>query len=196
MANKPEERRKIESSLENKPRVVETSSTKRFFGSFLASDLEDVRDHIIFDVIQPRAKTLLVDALHRACEMIILGKASPNRSAQYSREGYTRYYRENRVDERPRDRNQNTMYAPYRDPLFDFEDDAWKVIDDLIDYVEEYPTLSISEFLTFCKRPEDDEYTYQNYGWTRAAVKSARPEEVNGGWIIKLPKPKYIRGFS
>lgn len=194
MAKPNEERRKIESPLESKPDVLKVSNTKKFLGGFMASDIADVKEYLIFDVVLPRVKTLLLDSINRGAEMLIMGTKNPRgrTTTNYSRES-TRYYN-SQPSSPTQTRQQSLLYAPYNDPLFDDEADAWKVIDEMTDYVEEYPTISISEFLTFCKRPEDDEYTFQYYGWTRPAINAARPEQISDGrWIIRLPKPKYIK---
>ena len=195
MSRPGEERRKIESPLDKKPDVAKTSNAKKFLGGFVASDVADVKEYIIFEVVLPRIKTMLLDAISRGAEMMIMGTKNPRgrSTTSYSREGYTKYYygdNNNKQQTKP----QSMLYAPFNDPLFDDEADAWKVIDEMTDYVEEYATISISEFLTFCKRPEDDEYTFQYYGWTKPAINAARPEQINDGrWIIRLPKPKYIK---
>lgn len=193
-ANLPE-RRKVEPVLDRVPDVLEPSKTKKFFDSFIASDMESVKDYVVMKVLLPRVQSMVLDMIRNGAEMLIMGPGAVSRNGSYNnRSAYNRasdssHWRRESLPSRP-----STTYVPYSDPILETEFEALDVIDKMIEYVEEYPVLSISDYLGFCNRPKDDEYTYQNYGWSRETVMNCRPEQIpDGRFVIKLPRPRYIR---
>lgn len=188
------EKKKVEPVIDRVPEVREQSNVKKFFNNFIASDVKDVKEYVVMKVLLPRVQAMLLDMIRNGAEMLIMGpNAARNRNNynSYSRGGTIRQY--DGGGSRPA-RQPGTTYVPYAEPLLESEEEALDIIDRMIDYVEEYPCLSISDFLGFCNRPQDDEYTYQNYGWTRETILSCRPEQIpDGRFVIKLPRPRYIR---
>lgn len=192
--NNTPEKKKIEPAINKIPEVRTPSRTQQFWGNFLASDIESVKEYVIMDVFLPRLKNTALAMLNSAAEMLIMGTKTKkysdhNNYSSYSRDRVTTYTRESRPASRP-----TTAYVPYPEPLFETEDDAFDVIDMMKDYISEYPYVSISDFLGFANRPSDDEYTYPNYGWSAEVIRNCIPEQIpDGRFIVKLPRPRYIR---
>ena len=69
----------------------------------------------------------------------------------------------------------------------------------MTDYIEKYKRVSILDLYSFIKdvieNPEDikaAEFTDDDYGWRD--ITGARPRPVpGGGFVIVLPKPRYIK---
>lgn len=193
MDNKELKRREIKPTELSKPAEFKTpSKSKTLLSEFIASDAESVKDYVITKIIIPRCKALVVDTIKNTAEMLILG---PNAVSQ-QRQNYNSYSRTS--DYRPNN-SQSTMKpvattAQYPDPLFDCFDDAMRVIDDMIIYCQDYPYISISEFLQFAGRSREDSYTYNNYGWSADMIRKISPVQIpDGRWSVGLPKPICLR---
>lgn len=186
------EKRKIEPAIDRVPDVRTPSKAKQFFGNFIASDMASVKEYVVMKVLLPRAQSMILDMIKNGAEMLIMGPGAVskrgNSYTNYSRNNVTTYSRDS-APARP-----STTYVPYADPLMETEDEAWDVIDVMRDYVSEYPYVSIADYLGFCNRPCDIEYTYHDYGWSAETIRNCRPEQIpDGRYVIKLPRPRYIR---
>lgn len=189
MENNELKRREIKPTELSKPAEFKApSKSKKLISEFIASDAESVKDYVITKIIIPRCKALVVDTIKNAAEMLILG---PNAVSQ-QRQNYNSYSRTT-SDYHPN--SQSTMRpvattAQYPDPLFDCFEDAMRVIDDMIMYCQDYPYISISEFLQFAGRSREDSYTYNNYGWSADMIRKISPVQIpDGRWSVGLPKP-------
>lgn len=193
-SNPKPQKKEIRPSIDKVPDVRQTSNAKKFFGNFIASDAADVKDYVIMNVLLPRAKALLLDMIRNSAEMLIMGPSGVSRGrTNYSNYGTPRNGRDYTSNSGSTMRPANT-YVTYPDPLFEVEDDAWRVIEDMVKYVADYPYINISEFLQFAGRPKDDEYTYINYGWSADTIRGSTPEQIpDGRFVIRLPRPIYIR---
>lgn len=184
-----EKRREIKPTELSKPAEFKTpSKSKKLLSEFIASDAESVKDYVLTKIIVPRCKALVVDTIKNAAEMFILG---PNAVTQ-QRQNYNSYSRTS--DYRPN--NSPTIMKPvattaqYPDPLLDTWEDAMRIIDDMLGYCNDYPYVSISEFLQFAGRSREDSYTYNDYGWTADMIRKTSPVQIpDGRWSVGLPKP-------
>lgn len=186
------ESERSEPTLNKTPTTRKSSSS--FLGDFIASDAADVKDYVVKNVLLPRAKSLLLDLIRNTAEMFIMGPrgVSNGGNRDYSRMSSSTRLGRDYVPGESTMRPANT-YVSYPEALFESYEDALDSRGDMIDYVSEYPFLKISDYLYYTNHSNDDEYTYQNYGWSADVVRNSTIVDIPGGhYVIKLPRPKYI----
>ena len=74
------------------------------------------------------------------------------------------------------------------DIIFEDREDAERVLDSLIDHLDQYRIIAVSDYYQMIGKPDTPQMNH--FGWTD--IKSARVSRVHGGYKIDLPKPKRI----
>lgn len=150
---------------------------------FLASDVKDVKEYIIEDVLFPTIKRAFYDIICNGTGML-LGERNPNKGNQSSRVSYRAYY--DRPDDRKSSNNssQSRSNYSYKDLIFDNRGDAEVVLEQMFELLDRYDAVSIADL--FDLAGESSNYTDNKYGWTN--LEDARVQPVRGGYIIQLPR--------
>lgn len=168
--------------------VKKPSPLKRLASSFVADDLNHVKEFMIYDVIIPAIKDTFMSSLN----MLLWGSPNYRGRGGYSngRNERTSYWsygggavtqrsdRGNYVDRR----NQSDI----RDLLFETRVDAEEVIGVLQDYFERYGKASVADL--YDAAGVSHEHTDINFGWLPGAEFRVRP--VSGGYVIDMPRPR------
>lgn len=178
-------------------RVVKKKATmkKKSLGSkvaetFVGDDVADVKEYIIFDVLIPAIKNIVVDSVTSGVNMLLFGNSERkptniHRDGGYSRVSYGSYY-----DKPSRsNRHQGTSVIrtiDFEQMIFDSRVDAESVLDEMADIVARYNFVSVADVCTMTG--VESRYTYNNYGWTD--VSAGYVKRVRDGYIIDLPSPR------
>lgn len=178
---KPE--KKFEKVTTGKVVTKEKNDIQKVASMFIAEDLKTVRDHILKDVAVPKLQDFFADLMIATINMIFHGddrpRSSYNNYAQPSRVSYNRYA------------NQSNQQRPvaaqinYQDVIFSSRGDAEEVLNQMVDAVASYGTVSVADFYDLVGMTAN--YTDNKYGWYD--IRNAYVQPVSGGYIIKLPKP-------
>lgn len=172
---------------------------KKSFGekmaeTFLAADWSDIYRHIVFDVLIPEAKNMLSDIIHGSTNMMLFGdrrgdRTDRSRGQSYVRTSMTDYSRyssdRNRDDKqvnRPISRNV------VDDLIFDSRGEAEEVLSNMLDLIAKYNVASVKDLYIFANVPSD--FTKEKWGWFD--LREATVDRVQGGYLLKLPKPCVI----
>ena len=150
---------------------------------FLASDVKDVKEYIIEDVLIPTIKRAFYDIICNGTGML-LGERNPGKGNQSSRVSYRAYY--DRPDNQKSSNNasQSRSNYSYKDLVFDNRGDAEVVLEQMFELLDRYDAVSIADL--FDLAGESSNYTDNKYGWTN--LEDARVQPVRGGYIIQLPR--------
>lgn len=178
--------------------IQESSPAKRMLRDFIRDDLADIKETIVHEYILPGIQDCLVNII----DMIFGG--SGNRSSSGSRRSYDKYYdrksssknrdrdRENRRDDRE-DKYERNRFS-YSDVTFVTKRQAEAVRRRMLQYMDEYESVSISDFYDAIAEELDYRipdryrtYTDNNFGWYDLG--SMRIEPYRREYIIVLPKP-------
>lgn len=168
---------------------------KKFAEAFGAREGQGVIDYILYDIIIPATKNMVVDSIINGAEMAILGEvrgrrgygsSSPRASYRYDRVSYRgddrRDYRDRYDDRRP----PRGLYD-YEDILFEGphgKEDAEDVISGMIDILDAYGEVTVAALYELAG--VTPEYTVGNYGWTN--LSSAHSRRVRDGYVLDLPR--------
>lgn len=171
---------------------------RKFADTFFTESLETVKDYVIEDVVMPNIKDTFLDIVFQGLSMWLTGDAKAGRrrgsgssksSGGYSpgRVSYQSYY----DDPKPQTRGSYTR----RRDTYNFEDiilpskgEAEKVIDRMIDILEQYEVVSVGDLYQLIGLSTEN--TDFKYGWTN--LESASTKRVNGGYLLDLPRAKVI----
>ena len=183
------------------------SLSESFAAVFFGETAKKVVDYVWFDVVIPTAKDTLDDIIKNAAHMMIYGE-SGRRDSGIRRDGerttvirrsYDRFYDErdrerNRDRDRRNDRDDGRLRSRYNfdEIVFTNRGDAEYVLGRLVDMIDQYDTVSVSEFFDAARL----EYTHvdENYGWESLGGAAVVPYRGRGGgYVLELPKPIILR---
>ena len=173
---------------------------KKKFGQKLKEAMFDenigngsVSDHIFFVIVVPSFKKLIYEGLNTALCMVLNMDPKTNRILP---SGNT--HTANASLYRTRSYEQRGGYAP-RSPI---ADDYWdemtakEYFNEMLEVVEKYGDLSITNVYSICCLEKRIRTTDKNWGWTSAMMQRADVYPVDAmkeNWVIDLPDPRPLR---
>ena len=186
--------RKYEKVISGEVKVKNRITPKKIIQTFFTEDLEDVKTHVVFDILIPKVKDAVVDSILNTIEMIFYGEVrrrttvatntSPIRTISYDKMSKKSETSPSRPTPGPR-----RGFHP-EDYVFESSADAQKVLDMMCDVLEQYGSVSASDFCEFAG--VSCEYTLQNYGWRD--LSDAKIARAGGGlWVIDLPAVRPLK---
>lgn len=188
---KEKPRKEITPVVQNEVRIQKKGLGERFSETFLKSDIESVKNSVIFDILIPAAKDLFSDMTKGLVDGLLYGERGGSKT--YRDKGSSRVYRkyDEYYEDKPR-RRRNEDDAPFYssknivdDLLFRTRGDAEEVLSNAIEYIEEYDSISVKELYAYANKKVD--YTKVKYGWYD--LSSASVERIREGYLLKLPRP-------
>lgn len=174
---------------------------QRLKDTFIAEDVRDVGDFILWDVIIPAIGRTINDAICGASNRIFLGGYSAPQNLERNR-GVTRVaprtnyssiargggYSPNDPRPAPRRRGNGfhlNEWQPMSRPV------AEQILSESLDYLEEYSRISVDEYYQIAEKyvsfDFQVDYTAQSWGWRN--LHAAEVVNVPGGAIIRMPNP-------
>jgi len=174
----------------------------RFLEAFTGGDGKGVVEHILFDVLIPAAKELIVDAIREGTERMILGEVRSQRRSSYYRSSssgssYTNYNRmsnsrRDREEEPPRRRSMSERARrehDFEEVLFEERVDAEEVLDRLYLLIDKYDGVTVKDYYELAGQsftPVDNKW-----GWTTLRGTRVRRTR-DGSYFLELPEPEYL----
>lgn len=202
-APKKEIRRVVKSDLQERKRPL----GERVIGLFVSEDVGDVRGYLLHDVLVPAMKDTISDLVNNGINMVLYGDTRGRASSRYSDSpSYTKYYKggasygsssrysssgsvpfEPDRENRPMTRND---YSPYRwqDVIIPSRSEAQDVLAQMIEILQMYDVVSVADLCEMLGM--DTVYTDNKYGWVN--LDSGTVQQVRGGYLLRLPRPKAI----
>lgn len=189
-----EEKKKLK-PIVNKEEITHSKKGfgKRLAETFIQGAKEDVKDHIIYDVIIPGVQDAFLDTM----EMIFFGETSGKRRRGRDR-GYTDYTahyggRSSRGSSRSRrdsnrDRDDESERVDYRDIVLRNRDDAYEIVDQLYFRIHETGAATIADLLDLVDLPTKP--SDNDWGWESKKDISVR--RVSNGYLIDVERARYV----
>lgn len=192
---------RFEKAATPKAKTVKKSGAKKLADIFIQGDVEQVRHTIIYDMIIPAGKHLLMSVAESALRMILFNDQSrvgsyqnpqwynPPQSVSVPRTSYSSFYvRQNAP-------NAQNQYAPASNyasdcvQVFPSRVDAESVLSELRNSLDEYQSVSVGDFYDLIG--VSSSYVDFSYGWYELNSAVVRP--VPGGFVIDFPKAVPLR---
>lgn len=171
---------------------------KQFSRTFINGDAKTAGEYMVFEVVVPAARDLLVEAVHAGFERLVYGAATRPRRGIVSPNPYGHVnYRgmSQRPDDRPPMPNQRTLSRQAR-ARHDFDEivlatrqDAEEVLERMFDILDRYESVSVADLYELTGFTPT--HTDKTWGWTR--LKGASVGRIrSGGYLLDLPDPEHL----
>lgn len=194
-AAKSEGKPKVEPVIKKSARVPQKESFgKKFAKSFLAEEVNDVKEYIVMDCIIPGVKNAVLNML----SMTFFGETydyRDRRGGRYDRRDYSSYYgrssysgRRDRDDRKDRRDERREEKIDYRNIVLYERGDAERVVGSMRSRIRETGGVSIAELLALIDEPSN--YTDTDYGWLDEREIGIR--RVSRGYLIDVPEARYL----
>lgn len=177
-------------------KLKEKTFKQKIRDAFIAEEVHDIKDYVVFGVIIPAIKTTFRNLVVNSLDISLFGKVSKG-GGQGGKAGggsyiaYDRAYQSNR-DEAPRQPTRQPGSIDIREIdriMFDTREEAEeqiRCIRETYDYNE--GVLSVAEFLDCAQLKASPIHT--KWGWIDISNVSAEPYPDGSGWYINLPRPR------
>ena len=178
----------------NHPGKRKTSLAKKAANTFLAEDIDNVKQFIIFDVIVPGIKEAFLSSI----EMLLFGSTRRggrrNVGRTNERVSYDAYYDSARDDRRDRRYNSRSSRKSSLEDIELYDRyDAERVIEKIQRRIRDEGYASLANLFQLCDMSFD--HTDYNWGWERGQEREFVAVPVYGGraWTIETPKLKLLQ---
>lgn len=183
-----EEKKANEKVIKGSAKIHQKTTGEKLKETLFGEGVDNVGDYVIFDVIVPTLKEMVVNSVSDGINMLLFGETKRGRSSsRNSRSGYVQY--ESYSRNRDRDSGRRAQFD-FSDIEFETRADAIDVLDAIEDTISMYDVASVSdlyEFAGITPRPTDN-----NYGWTSVNTAEILMKR-NGNYILSMPRPKPLR---
>lgn len=183
-----EEKKANEKVIKGSAKIHQKTTGEKLKETLFGEGVDNVGDYVIFDVIIPTLKEMVVNSVSDGINMLLFGETKRGRSSsRNSRSGYVQY--ESYSRNRDRDSGRRAQFD-FSDIEFETRADAIDVLDAIEDTISMYDVASVSdlyEFAGITPRPTDN-----NYGWTSVNTAEVLMKR-NGNYILSMPRPKPLR---
>lgn len=174
---------------------------KRFAETFVQGDAKGVAGYVVFDVLIPAAKDMVVDAGQEALQRMIYGESSTHRrrashrAGEFGRIDYSGISRG--VSKTIRREDPRSTAVPNRrarathnfdQHVLETRVEAEEVIDRLFDLVSQYEVATVRDLYDLLG--ETPNFTDEKWGWYD--LRGAGVSRVRGGYLLDLPRPEPI----
>ena len=173
---------------------------KKSFGrklgeTFLAEDVSNVKNYLLFDVIIPAVKDTIVNVVTNGISAFVYGdtKSRPTRfgakSYGYGGSNYTSYSSVSR--NRPPEgsfragRDYGDPMGNDKEPIVELKSDAEYVLDGLSECIDRFDQATVGDLYDLLGF--DSSHTDYKWGWVDLSTATVR--KVSDGWLIDLPRP-------
>jgi len=198
----PEDAKKVEKIVVGKVEVRKKSIGRRIIETFTGEDVHSVGPYLLFEVLVPAAKTLIVEIVTTGVERTLYGDSHRPRSAigSGSRVGYTNYNKIStgstrsespwRRGEAARPMSHSARALHNFDEIFlDSRVEAEQVLDQLVELVDRHDVASVSDLYDMVGITPT--HTDAKWGWGN--LRDARVRPARGGvFLLDLPRPEPI----
>jgi hypothetical protein len=168
------------------------SLRKQFSETFVAGDARTAIRYVLFDVLLPAAKDMVVEAGSQGIEKLIFGDSRrrgsvPPQSGPYGNVAYNRYSAASRMPSAQRAISREARARHNFDEIvLEQRNEAEEVIDRLFDLVSRYESATIADLYELVGLASA--HTDNKWGWTD--LSGAGVSRSRHGYLLDLPEPR------
>lgn len=172
------------------------SLRKQFAETFVAGDVKTAVRYVMFDVLLPAAKDMVVDSFTQGIEKLIFGD-SRRRGSTTPMSGPTGYISYNRYSaagqgpgpgsgpRRALSRAARSRHN-FDEIILDDRAEAENVVDNLFELVSRYESATVADLYELVGL--NSSHTDHKWGWTD--LHGAGVTRIRGGYLLDLPEPE------
>ena len=174
--------------------TAKPSLAKKFSETFIADDISNIGNYLLFDVLVPALKDTIVNFVTNGINAVIYGDTRPRQSRfnqPYGNRSYTSYSSYSRPNTRPEgsfSRRSEIRYSQEKEPIVESRYDADLVLEELNNCICEYDQATVGDLYDLLGF--DSDHTDYKWGWSDLSGATVR--KVPGGWLIDLPRPQRL----
>jgi hypothetical protein len=187
----PPEEKKVEPVVKGEVSRRKKPLGKRFHETFFGGDMRGSANFVVFNVLIPAAKEMLVEAGAKGVERLVYGESS-RRSSSSSPNPYGSFaYNKVPPSTRPPAPNMSRRAARAR---HDFDEivlqsrgEAEEVLERMYDLLGRYETVSVADLYELTGI--SSVHTDQKWGWVDLRGSTVQRTR-QGGYVVDLPEPQ------
>lgn len=179
--------KKLESVVSGNVSIRKKTVLKKAIDTFFQKDIEDVKSYLIMDVLIPEIRDALYNLIMNGLDMMLYdGKRTRKSSSSNTmRVNYSAKYNNQSTRPETSSSPRTKSGLNFDDVVFDDRMDAEEVLNQMLNIIEQYDSVSVADFCELADIPV--EYTDRKYGWT--SLGAAEVKRISGGgYILKLPR--------
>ena len=188
-----------------RPEIIKITSTdavrkkplgRKIKESFMGDDAQSVGSYLLFDVVIPSAKSLILDMFTQGLERSLYGDSHGRSrlgrdrlSSSSNRTSYQKMYNGKPDDRGRRDDSRELSTRERSEHNFDDviltnRGEAEEVLEKLQDLINDYDQAAVADmYMMIGITPA---YTDNKWGWTD--IRGSRVDTVRGGYLLVLPR--------
>ena len=178
--------KKLESVVSGTVSMRKKTTLKKVADIFFQKDINDVKSYLIRDVLIPELRDALYNLVMNGLDMMLYdGKRTRKSSSNTMRVNYSAKYNNQTSMPETSSSPRTKSGLNFDDVVFDDRMDANEVLNQMLNIIEQYDSVSVADFCELAGIP--GEYTDRKYGWT--SLGSAEVKHISGGgYVLKLPR--------
>lgn len=188
-AETPEDK-KVESVVKGEVKRRKKPLGKRFQETFLGGDARGTAQYVLFAVLIPAAKEMLVEAGAKGVERLVYGESTRRTMSRPAGNiQYNAYNRMQQASDRPPAANMSRRARARHDfdeIIMQTRSEAEEVLERMYDLLSRYESVSVADLYELTG--VQSAHTDQKWGWVElrgADVSRTR----SGGYVLDLPEP-------
>lgn len=176
--------KKVEAVVDTPGKIIKKSTLERVLEDWLPTDRPSIKDYIYKDVLIPTIKRMISNAV----DMILYGTVTTptNTRSSSSTISYNSIYSREPVKKTSSLATVKTV--DYGTIAYETKAEAFTVLEGLQELIDQYNIASVNDLYDLSRVTGDP--TSANWGWTN--IDGARVENVNGVYVLRLPKARPI----
>lgn len=162
-------------------KLKKKSEIQKIAETFVAEDLNKVKNAVLMDVIVPAVKKVISDIVTNGIDMLLYGEVKHNKTTTTSKIGYNSMY--NSQNQANAARVARSSYI-YNDIILNTRGEAEEVLNQMNEIIGTYGVVSVADLCEIVG--VTGEFTDNKYGWSD--IRDAYVERSKDGYMLKLPR--------
>ena len=162
-------------------KLKKKSEIQKIAETFVAEDLNKVKNAVLMDVIVPAVKKVISDIVTNGIDMLLYGEVKHNKTTTTSKIGYNSMY--NSQNQANAARVARSSYI-YNDIILSSRGEAEEVLNQMNEIIGTYGVVSVADLCEIVG--VTGEFTDNKYGWSD--IRDAYVERSKDGYMLKLPR--------
>ena len=162
-------------------KLKKKSEIQKIAETFVAEDLNKVKNAVLMDVIVPAVKKVISDIVTNGIDMLLYGEVKHNKTTTTSKIGYNSMY--NSQNQTNAARVARSSYI-YNDIILSSRSEAEEVLNQMNEIIGTYGVVSVADLCEIVG--VTGEFTDNKYGWSD--IRDAYVERSKDGYMLKLPR--------
>ena len=181
------EQKKVQKVVSGPVTIKKKSGIQKFADTFIAEDVNKVKNYVVMDVLVPSIKKAICDIVKNGIDLFLYGDIDRSKKSNMpgSKVSYRSYFNNPSSSTRDRDSVSSRFDYDYDNIVLPSRGDAELVLAQMDDLIDKYKFVSIADLYDLLGERAPN-HCANNYGWSD--LTDAKCMHVRDGWLLKLPR--------